>query len=185
METKAKMNLWKSLVREWSGCQACKIGERADNHVFGSGFLPTDVLFVGEGPGKSEDAIGEPFVGPAGKILDYAREDSGLIKFKSFKTNLVACRPCDELAGPNRAPTDREIKNCEPRFIRTISIASPKVIVALGKLPSFYLAELKLKQKLFKLYHPAYILRQGGRGSDAYQDYVESMVDVKEYLCGL
>jgi uracil-DNA glycosylase len=70
-------------------CQACDLWERATQTVFGEGPRRAEVLFVGEQPGNEEDLTGEPFVGPAGKLLDRALEKAGIDRQKTYVTNVV------------------------------------------------------------------------------------------------
>src|SRR3990167_7599455 len=118
---------WKSHKKSWRRCTRCEIGRLAAKHVFGRGQLPCDVLFIGEGPGKSEDVLGEPFVGISGRILDsWIAEVISKTTLRWAVTNIVACRPTDRLGGPNRAPTKEEICNCESRLVHFVKeIARP------------------------------------------------------------
>lgn len=164
------------LTDRWRICQNCRIGRWAFKHVFGRGSLPADIVFVGEGPGVSEDVIGSPFVGESGQLLDLAIARTKL-EGRYFITNLVACRPCDKEGGPNRAPTDREVENCSDRLQETIRIVNPKVVICLGKVPEKHLAEVKwLKRyRTYFMYHPAYILRQGGAKSPLFRQFVNQL----------
>jgi len=174
------MKLWKRFTAAWEGCCRCKIGRWAENRVLGVGHIPADVMFIGEGPGKSEDALGEPFVGPAGRLLRKARQSAGaFVSNRCFFTNLVACRPCDNAAGPNRTPTWGEITKCRTRLEKTIDIVKPKVIITLGATPTGVMRRYGSDVVLFSLYHPAYVSRKGGVGSPAFKDYVRKLKQVK------
>ena len=70
-------------------CQACDLYKRGTQTVFGAGTRQAEVLFVGEQPGNDEDLEGEPFVGPAGKLLDKALEEAGIDRQKAYVTNVV------------------------------------------------------------------------------------------------
>lgn len=149
--------IWKAHKSQWKECVACEIGRMAQHHVFTRGALPCDVLFLGEAPGDTEDSIGIPFVGRAGKTLDkFICELSGRW-FKSLPedrrfallfqrggingeairwaiTNTVLCRPADSRADRFREPTAGEKYNCRGRLDDFIGyIARPKAIVCLGK----------------------------------------------------
>lgn len=172
----------RALVKEWKDCKLCPIGKVARSHVFYRGNLEAKVAFIGEGPGKSEDILGEPFVGRAGKLLDQAIRDAGQQPDEAFFTNLVACRPCDGLRKPNRAPSEAEVANCSDRLRKTLQIVLPGVIVWLGKVPQHYSDKHRGAPWLsFFLPHPAWILRCGGVGSEQYSKYVLKLREVYKY----
>lgn len=164
---------WEDLQRQWKNCTQCAIGAAACRHVFGRGALPCDVLFVGEAPGRSEDAVGEPFVGASGKLLDHwIQAASTLYDFSWFITNAIACRSFDEETNANRRPTEVELSNCRPRLVETIALANPKIILAIGHVAFDELTTLNAVGAfkgivLDKVYHPSYVLRCGGLKSEA------------------
>jgi uracil-DNA glycosylase len=116
----------KAMVRD---CTACKLRAGCTQTVFGVGDEKADWLFVGEGPGADEDALGEPFVGQAGKLLDNMLMSIKLKRGRNaYIANIVKCRPPG-----NRAPEPDEIATCLPYLRRQIALIKPKLIVALGK----------------------------------------------------
>ncbi|PYS34268.1 MAG: uracil-DNA glycosylase [Acidobacteria bacterium] len=115
-------------------CQACDLYKRGTQTVFGAGTRQAEVLFVGEQPGNDEDLEGEPFVGPAGKLLDKALEEAGIDRQKAYVTNVVKHFKW-EPRGKRRIhkkPNAREITACRPWLEAEIEIVKPKVIVCLG-----------------------------------------------------
>jgi DNA polymerase len=72
-----------------AGCRACELGEPATQTVFGDGPATARIVFVGEQPGDREDRTGEPFVGPAGRMLDKALDDAGVQRRDAYVTNAV------------------------------------------------------------------------------------------------
>src|SRR4051795_7005565 len=72
-----------------AGCRACDLWARATQTVFGTGPVPAPLMLVGEQPGDHEDVEGEPFVGPAGKLLSKAMDEAGLDREAAFVTNVV------------------------------------------------------------------------------------------------
>lgn len=159
----------KEHASEWGRCTRCMIGEFAHKHVFYRGVIPCDILFVGEAPGKTEDATGIPFVGKSGKLLEYwiqeAQPDTVMPEFFRPKftyaiTNLVSCRPCDRRGGPNRPPSLQEVANCSGRLAEFVVISKPKGIVAVGRQ-----AEGKMPMvpgvPRGHILHPSYVLRNG------------------------
>lgn len=145
------------------GCGSFYCGTK-NKIVLGKGKLPCDVLFVGEAPGPSEDIIGKPFVGPAGRLLDQLIEASGINKYRIAFTNLVGCMPKDVETGLTKMePEAKEIKICMGRLIDFINIANPKYIVCVGKQSTKYVPQTLDKVtnpvKLYDITHPAAILR--------------------------
>jgi len=116
-------------------CERCaELRESRSRIVDGVGPADADVLFVGEAPGKQEDAEGEPFVGRSGDVLDEQLRVAGLDRETVRITNCVRCRPPD-----NRDPTNEELENCREYLDREIDLIDPAVIVTLGKVPAEHL----------------------------------------------
>jgi len=178
--------LWDAMLGSYEDCQSCDIGTFAKKHVFGRGPLDSKIVFIGEGPGKLEDLEGKPFVGRAGQLLSKAIKATGS-KLNCFYTNLVLCRPCDRLGGPNRPPTEQEVNNCKERLRVTLRTINPRVVVLLGRTARMALGNEKpllgdpmfAKLKVFTMEHPAFILRVGGTKSPAFPIYVQK---IKEAL---
>lgn len=138
------------------------------------GSIPADVVFVGEAPGDSEDSLGQPFVGPAGQLLDQAvisafgSSPTGYALGEPYPLrlawiNLVGCLPRGTPASPRetREPNREEINACSPRLDRLFSLLRPKIIFATGKLSE---KQAKLGQwdvfaRIIPIVHPAAILR--------------------------
>jgi len=141
-------------------------------------------MFIGEGPGKSEDLLGRPFVGPSGRVLRQAIQDAlsmaGLTSSNTrfYFTNVVACRPTESRSSQNRTPTKEEAWACMQRLVRIEELVQPVLVVLLGEVP------LRLAGHLFpgavKLAHPASILRSGGTESGSYPGYVRDMSSCME-----
>ena len=115
-------------------CRECPIGQHATQSVAGAGPLGARVMFVGEQPGDQEDLQGQPFVGPAGKLLDRALQRLGLPRDQVFVTNAVKHFKF-ELRGKRRihkSPTQREAAACLHWLEDEIALVQPKAIVALG-----------------------------------------------------
>ncbi|MBN1289055.1 MAG: uracil-DNA glycosylase [Actinobacteria bacterium] len=109
-------------------CTRCGLHQGRTNIVFGAGDENADLLFVGEGPGRVEDAKGVPFVGPAGKLLDELLQSISLTRSRVYITNVVKCRPPG-----NRDPIPDEIEKCNRYLVRQIELIKPKVLCALGR----------------------------------------------------
>ena len=87
------MTPYQLFVEKWGKCRECSLWEGRQRVVLCRGKVPADVLFIGEGPGESEDSIGQPFIGPAGHLLDQILEQSGVTEHRYCLTNLVCCIP--------------------------------------------------------------------------------------------
>jgi len=147
------------------GCRRCRLSEFRFRQVMGRGSLPCDLLFVGEGPGRTEDVRGLAFCGPTKRVLDEAQEwvcrVLGLSRFPScYFTNVVQCRPCDGREGPNREPSGEEALACRPNLEAVYLAARPKRVLFLGRVAQRNCAQLWPEG--IPLQHPAYLLRRGG-----------------------
>ncbi|MHA7734122.1 uracil-DNA glycosylase [Nitrosopumilus sp. S6] len=108
-------------------CTNCDLCKTRTNSVPGKGNSQSDVMFVGEAPGRNEDKNGEPFVGVAGKKLSAALEGAGISREDVYITNVVKCRPPN-----NRVPSTKERDTCKEYLKKEISIIKPKIICILG-----------------------------------------------------
>ena len=108
-------------------CTKCDLSKTRTNSVPGKGNFHSNVIFVGEAPGKNEDKKGEPFIGIAGKKLSIALEEAGISRDDIYITNIVKCRP-----PKNRVPTIIERETCQEYLKQEISIIKPKIICILG-----------------------------------------------------
>lgn len=108
-------------------CTNCELCKTRTKSVPGKGNFQSDVMFVGEAPGRNEDRQGEPFVGVAGKRLNDALENIGVSRDSVYITNVVKCRPPN-----NRVPSVEERNKCKEYLQNEISIIKPKIICILG-----------------------------------------------------
>jgi uracil-DNA glycosylase family protein len=121
---------------EAAGCRRCELWERATQTVFGEGPVPAPLMLVGEQPGDKEDLEGEPFVGPAGRVLDDALESAGIDRESVFVTNVVKhfrWRPSPN--GKRRLhekPTKANVTACHVWIERELELVRPEVLVAMG-----------------------------------------------------
>jgi DNA polymerase len=165
---------WSELKATVAACTRCGLCNSRTKTVFGVGDEKAAWLFVGEGPGRSEDAQGEPFVGPAGKLLDNMLLAIGLRRgANAYIANIVKCRATDA-NGRDRPPTKQEAAACLPYLERQIALIQPGIVIALGKSAAISLLQLdagvavsELRGKIHRYaglplvvtYHPAYLLR--------------------------
>jgi len=148
-------------------CTKCKLCESRRHTVPGEGPADARLVVVGEGPGRTEDETGRPFVGKAGELLTKILGAIDFPREQVFICNVVKCRPPE-----NRLPQYDEISACVPYLFRQIEVLKPTVILAMGGTAAQTL--LNTKQSLGALrnqvhrfrgtpvivtYHPAALLR--------------------------
>ncbi|AFS81153.1 phage SPO1 DNA polymerase-related protein [Candidatus Nitrosopumilus koreensis AR1] len=121
------MNQLEKIRQNVIECTKCDLCKTRTNSVPGKGNFQSDVIFVGEAPGRNEDKNGEPFVGTAGKKLSAALEEAGVSREKVYITNVVKCRPPN-----NRVPNTKERDTCREYLKKEIFIIKPKIICILG-----------------------------------------------------
>ncbi len=158
-----------TLFAPFKQCTRCPLGSLGrQNVVFGDGNPEAQLMFIGEGPGRNEDAQGKPFVGRAGVLLDKIIEAMGLQRQDVYISNVVKCRP-----PKNRAPTPQESGTCTSLMLwHQINIIAPKIICTLGASATQGLLGPDTKIgavrgnfteldgiKVMPTYHPAYLLR--------------------------
>ena len=165
------------LEKKWDECRKCRIGSWSFQHVFGEGAVPAKFLFIGEGPGVSEDALGQPFIGRSGRLLRQVLRIVGFTEKDFFITNLVACRPCDGPGSTNRAPTYDEVWNCHNRVREIVHLVKPKIIIAVGNVAMEHIEDLS-QYWTVKIRHPAYILRQGGMKSEEFNKWYDHIKEI-------
>jgi DNA polymerase len=175
----------KAALESFEGSQLKKL---ATNTVFADGNPGSQVLFIGEAPGRDEDAAGLPFVGRAGKLLDQMLKAINLDRTSSYIINVMPWRPPD-----NRNPDPGEVAICIPFLRRHIELAQPKVMILLGAVAARHV--LGLNDGIMKLrgrwldyrigsemipvlptLHPAYLLRQPAHKKLAWRD-LQSLAD--------
>jgi uracil-DNA glycosylase family protein len=118
------------------GCRGCHLWEKASQTVFSKGPVSARLVLVGEQPGDVEDRRGEPFVGPAGKLLDKAVADAGLDPAETYTTNAVKHFKFTEGGGGKRrihaTPDAHEVGACKPWLVAEFALLDPEIVVALG-----------------------------------------------------
>ena len=175
------MDSWDTLRSECFSCQACSLCAGRHQLVFGVGNEQADLMFIGEGPGEQEDLQGEPFVGPAGKLLDSMLEMIDLDRSLVYIANMVKCRPPH-----NRDPQAAEIAACRPWLERQIALVNPKLIVCLGRIAAMSMIRENFRitrehgiwfpageRKILATFHPSALLRDPSRRPEAFMDLRE------------
>jgi uracil-DNA glycosylase family protein len=165
----------RTLAVEAAGCHACDLWKRGTQTVFGSGPADARIALVGEQPGDEEDLVGEPFVGPAGRLLDDALSDVGLDRASIYVTNAVKHFKWSP-RGKRRIherPNRTEVVACHQWLERELEVLdADAVLVALGAIagqalfgPKFRVgkargADLELDgHRVVATIHPSAVLR--------------------------
>jgi len=182
---------WKSHRQRWCHCQDCRLGKIAHNHCLlfcDPPTFPFEVLFIGEAPGREEDNLGVPFVGPAGSVLRAMVEETftHVDKYSYGFANVMGCRPITPGEGHNfRQPFLDEVMACHPRILNLYNLLRPelRLVVLLGKVAQ----ESPIGRRIAcdadeglsvcDLWHPSYIKRNGGVGSNTYCIAHDKLVD--------
>jgi len=163
-------------------CTKCRLSENRTKAVPGEGNEDSNLLFVGEGPGRQEDQQGRPFVGRAGNKLTDILGSVSLKRSQAYITNIVKCRPPE-----NRAPKSDEIDSCLPYLEAQIAEINPSIIATLGNTATKTLLDTEKgitsargkfyswrgKIQVFPMFHPSYLLRNPSKekGSPKYQTW--------------
>ncbi len=176
------MQNWDELEKSCRECLRCGLCETRHNVVFGVGNREADILFIGEGPGEQEDLKGEPFVGPAGKLLDDMLSIIDLDRKRNcYIANIVKCRPPH-----NRDPHETEQEACIGYLRNQVALIKPKIIVCLGRI-----AACRIIREDFRItrehgqwvesgsvwitatFHPSALLRDAAKRPEAFADLLE------------
>ena len=157
-----------TLAQQISVCTKCDLYKGRTKAVPGEGPTHTEIMFIGEGPGASEDKQGRPFVGASGKFLDQLLAQAGVTRSEVWITNVVKCRPPG-----NRDPQMDEIETCTTNYLENqIKIVNPSIIVTLGRhsmsrfIPGAKITQIhgqmqKIgKRFIIPMFHPAAALHQ-------------------------
>jgi uracil-DNA glycosylase family 4 len=183
-----------AIANEVAVCTRCPLHEGRTKAVPGEGSASTEIMFVGEGPGRDEDAQGRPFVGESGKLLTRLIRSIGWSRDEVFITNVVKCRPPG-----NRDPQPDEISACAPFLRRQLDVLEPAVVVTLGR---FSLGTFRPGERIgqahgtrrpavgledtgadaFAMYHPAFAVRDRNNEPTLFEDMARLpavLVDVR------
>jgi DNA polymerase len=176
--------------------------------VFGNGHSGAPIMLVGEQPGDQEDRAGEPFVGPAGRLLARALDDAGIDPVLTYQTNAVKHFKFTRKGGKRRIhqkPNRSEVLACRPWLIAEIEAVQPEVIVCLGataaqsllgaafrvsaqrgqelKLPSSIDIRMTPEPIVVATVHPTSVLRdRSDRHDEVYQSFVHDLRSARSGL---
>jgi DNA polymerase len=179
LTTEQRMQELRALAQRVAGCQRCRSLAISRRHtVFGIGPVDAPVCFIGEAPGADEDAQGEPFVGPAGQLLNRILAACGMKREEVYICNILRCRPPG-----NRQPSPEEAANCREYLDRTLELVRPQFICCLGATAAQNL--LGTTESISRMrgrfldyrgmtvmctYHPSYLLRTPEKKRDVWED---------------
>lgn len=167
MSAAERRELLKRVYEEARECTRCPLHQTRTTVVFGAGNADAELMFIGEAPGATEDRMGLPFVGQAGKLLDKLLDEIGMRRADVWICNVLKCRPPD-----NRDPHPNEIEACSDYLSRQVDLIQPTVICTLGNFSTKALRgdttgisrlhgveEIRVvgsrAVRLYPLYHPA------------------------------
>jgi uracil-DNA glycosylase family protein len=181
-----------ALRRAAADCTACPLWKNATQTVFGAGPARAGIMLVGEQPGDQEDVSGEPFIGPAGKMLNKALAEAGIERTNLYVTNAVKHFKFEQRGKRrlHKKPADAEIEACLQWLTRELALVDPQVVVALGATAARALLGRSTPigvnrgkprdfgdgRTLFITVHPSFLLRvpQPARDSE-YKNFVEDL----------
>lgn len=171
---------WERLRVEVAACTRCVLHRGRTQTVFGVGNTAARWMVIGEAPGAEEDRQGEPFVGPAGQLLNEMLRSVGVARSDVYIANILKCRPPD-----NRDPKPEEVSACGQYLERQLRLLAPGLILAVGRIAaqSLLAQEVPVGRlrgrahrygpsgiPLVVTYHPAYLLRSPGQKRKAWED---------------
>lgn len=167
-------------------CTRCELHKGRTQTVFARGNPEARLVFVGEGPGQEEDRTGQPFVGPAGQLLDRMVAAMGLGREDVYICNVVKCRPPG-----NRTPLPSEAGACAPFLNGQLELIQPRVIVALGRCAAENMGLVagggwrgrwgKYRDyDVMPTYHPAFLLRSPEFKRPVWEDLQRVMAKLRE-----
>ena len=188
-----------ALRKAAAGCRACPLWEPATQTVFGAGRASAQVMLVGEQPGDQEDRTGEPFVGPAGRLLDRGLEEAGIERGAAYVTNAIKHFKW-QARGKRRIhqkPSWSELSACRPWLEAELRVVRPRALVLLGATAAQSLLgrefrvtrqrgellDSDLAELVLATVHPSAILRAEDRESE-FQAFVRDLKVVAAALRG-
>lgn len=169
---------WEELEIACNHCTKCELCKTRRNVVFGVGNREAKIMFIGEAPGEQEDIQGEPFVGPAGKLLDDMLSIIDLDRSSCYIANIVKCRP-----PRNRDPFEEERNACIDFVRKQTMLVNPQVIVCLGSVAAKAIIdpEFRISKShgtwverndvwITAIYHPSALLRDPSKRPTTFED---------------
>jgi len=182
-------------------CTACDLYRNATQTVFGKGLTRARVMLVGEQPGDKEDLAGEPFVGPAGRLLDEALTAAGIDRDEAYVTNVVKHFKFEQRGKRriHKKPNMSEVNACRPWLEAEIEAVQPAALVCLGATAAQALlgrafrvtqhrgelVESELAPLVTATIHPSAILRAPDEREAEIRGLIEDLTMVRKALAKL
>ena len=182
-----QINSLEELENSIGDVRECNLKKTAKNLVFFDGNKDSNVMLIGEAPGRDEDILGKPFVGKAGKLLNKMMSSVGFSRNDLYFTNVIPWRPPG-----NRTPSNEEINMYRPFLIRHIQLKKPQIILSLGGVSSKILLNttsgimslrgkiknvdfgvkenIEMNIPILPTFHPAFLLRSPNLKKLVFQD---------------
>ena len=182
-----QINSLEELENSIGDVRECNLKKTAKNLVFFDGNKDSNIMLIGEAPGRDEDILGKPFVGKAGKLLNKMMSSVGFSRNDLYFTNVIPWRPPG-----NRTPSNEEINMYRPFLIRHIQLKKPQIIFSLGGVSSKILLNttsgimslrgkiknvdfgvkenIEMNIPILPTFHPAFLLRSPNLKKLVFQD---------------
>lgn len=190
MSNRKQIQLYR-LQKVLENCQDCNLYRTRTKIVVGQGNVDSKILLMGESPGKFEDEQGLPFVGKSGQLLNEVFRMLEINRNDLYISNVNHCRACTN--NKDRPPTEEEMNACQKYTNNILKIVNPEIIVALGNTPlNFFFPKsqgitkihgIEKNYKNFKVlpvYHPSFVLRNGGINSQKGKEFLEDFKKMKD-----
>ncbi|MBF6352096.1 UdgX family uracil-DNA binding protein [Nocardia flavorosea] len=176
-----------------AGCRGCDLYRNATQTVFGEGPVDASVVMVGEQPGDQEDTQGQPFVGPAGRLLDRALDEAGFDREAVYLTNAVKHFKFAERGKRriHKQPSRTEVVACSAWLATELELVAPDLVVCLGAVaakallgPSATVGELRGQvvqrpdYRITATVHPSSVLRAPDR-TTAYAEFLDDLARIR------
>jgi len=179
------------LREEMNQCRRCDLWHSRNHLIFGEGNHHAPIFIVGEAPGRDEDRVGRPFIGPSGILLDKIFTACGFNRKEHlFISNIVRCRPPG-----NRPPTPQESAACLPWLHKQLELTDPRIVILLGATALRYMAGsdyritrvrgnwIKQENRLMMpVYHPSALLRNPALKRDTWDDFKKVVYKYRELV---
>jgi uracil-DNA glycosylase family 4 len=184
---------WAALQTAAAGCEACGLCAQRQHSVFGMGSTQADWLVLGDAPGEAESAVGQPFAGDAGRLLDNMLKAVGLSREGEAQTGAYLMHATQCPTPDARNPSPEELHRCAAYVSRKVALVQPRVIVVMGRFAMQSLLQSaeplgKMRGQVHRYqgvpvvvtYPPAYLLRNPSDKGKAWADLCLALQVVQE-----
>lgn len=161
-------------------CHRCTLHENNMRFTQGIGSIPADILFMGDPPSKSEEILGEAFVGMHGRLLRDMISAAIPSEYSYYLMHCMLCRPCIAKGEDNREPTKEDVMNCRWNTLEVINLVDPKVVVFCGKIAEQYYHNYF--PQTITIQNPMYVHLKGGTSAPSYLYNVRLLEKIPQIL---